>query len=909
MVEAGGTTTFLFTDIEGSTRLLTELGERYAEALEQQQRLIRAAIAEGGGEEIGTEGDSFFVIFPTASGAVATAVAAQRALAAAEWPADGTVRVRMGLHTGEAMRRGDTFVGIAINRAARIAAAAHGGQVLLSDATRTLVEAALPEGVSLRDLGSHRLKDLSAPERLNQLVISGLPDDFPPLHTLDLTPNNLPISLTSFLGREREIAEVTALLEQHRLVTLTGPGGTGKTRLSLEVAAGMTDAFPGGVFWVPLAPLTEVELVAPTIAHALGLADGGGRMPEERILDQIGEKQLLLVLDNFEQLVPAAPLVSQLLTRAPKLRVLVTSRETLHLYGEHEYPVPPLGVPPLSGPSGHASVDARSLSQYEAVRLFIERAMAVRPDFAVTNENAPAVAELCARLDGLPLAIELAAARVRILTPEAILRRLGDRLDLLTGGGPDRPERQQTLRGAIAWSYDLLDAMDRRLFAALSVFVGGTTLEAAEEVCGPMLSGDVLDGLESLVEKSLLRQRTAGDEPRFSFLLTIREFATERARELEIFDQARLRHAEYFARLASEAAALIMGSEKRGWLDRLELEHDNMRAAISCAVEHGNARLALNLVADLWRFWQMRGYLEEGIDRIREALALPAGEELREARLRAIEAAGGVAYWQGDLVAAEHYYQEVLDEQRAAGDEQRVADALYNLSFDFALPGTDGRMSDPAHSRELVGEALEIYRRVGDRAGVARALWALSNSAWTVGDVEFGLPYALESLETFRELGDRFMVAWSLYTLGMMRLLARELDDAGPVMREALGIFSEAQDVSGYVLVLDGLAAEAFLRGDRERSARLAAAVNVLQESSGTGLTPANRQLIGFRHEQLTEDPSLAEAWREGERMTPAEAVAYALEATNPQPLDEGGDRVGDQVGAASSRRGKTTSA
>jgi predicted ATPase/class 3 adenylate cyclase len=878
-LDRSGTVTFLFTDIEGSTRLLQQLGDAWPATLERHRQLIREAIAEHGGEELGTEGDSFFVVFPTASGALSAVVAAQRQLHAEPWPGEHPLRVRMGLHTGEAERVHDTYSGLEVHRAARIAAAGHGGQVIVSDATRVLLGAGLPAGIGFRDLGTHRLKDLPDAEHLQQLVIEGLPRDFPPIRTVEATPNNLPVQLTSFLGRQREIAEVSALLEHNRLLTLTGPGGTGKTRLSLAVASRVMERFPDGVFFVPLAPLHEVELVAPTIAHELGLGDRGGREPEERIIDLIGSKRMLLVLDNFEQIVPAAPLVNTLLRRAPNLSVLVSSRESLHLYGEQEYPVPPLGTPPLPDAANPTATDAEAVSQYEAVALFIDRASSVKPGFRVTNENAPAVAELCVLLDGLPLAIELAAARVRILAPDAILRRLGDRLDLLSGGGSDRPERQQTLRGAIAWSHDLLDGRERRLFAALSVFVGGATFEAIEEICAPLVEGDLFDALTSLVEKSLVRELSVNDDVRFSQLHVIREYAHERAEELGFGGDLRQRHADYFARLAAEARAVIMGSDKRAWLDRLELEHDNLRAALMWATDARDGGRALELAANLWRFWQMRGYLIEGLERVRQALAIPPSSETDAARRSALEAAGGLAYWQGDLEAAERYYTDALDAQRVAGDDRGIADALYNLSFVYSIPSGRGlQLADVDRSRELVAESLEIYRRINDRPGTARALWSMSNSAWMADDIEAGEAYSLEALDTFRDIDDRFMVGWSLYTLSMLRMQARRLAEVGGPLRESLAIFNEAGDISGYVLVLDGLAAEAYLSGDLDRAARLVGAVEHLQETSGTGLTVANRELIGFSHDPLVAEPRLADAIAEGRRLAPAEAVAYGLE-------------------------------
>ncbi|HEY8922204.1 MAG TPA: adenylate/guanylate cyclase domain-containing protein, partial [Candidatus Limnocylindria bacterium] len=471
-----GTVTFLFTDIEGSTRLAQDLGDAWPPLLERHRQIARAAWAEQRGVEIGTEGDSFFVVFTSAPQAVAAAVAAQRGLAAEAWPADGQVRSRMGLHTGEGVLSGGSYVGLDVHRAARIRSAGHGGQVLLSATTRALVEGALPDGVTLREMGEHRLKDLSRPERIWDLVIDGVRSDFPALSTLNAVPNNLPMQLTSFLGRQREIAEGRQLLIDGRLLTLTGPGGTGKTRLSLQIAADATDRFPDGIYFVPLGTISQSDLVLPTIAQAVGLVDPGPQALD-RLVEHIGAKCFLLVLDNFEQVNDAAPQIAELLVRAPKISVLVTSRSPLRVSGEREYPVPPLGVPdPRHLP------DLEQFSTYESVALFVERAMAVRPDFAVTSANAPAVAEICVRLDGLPLAIELAAARVRVLTPQAIMDRLGDRLKLLSGGSRDLPERQQTLRGAIAWSHDLLDEADQRVFARFAVFAGGATLDAVERV-------------------------------------------------------------------------------------------------------------------------------------------------------------------------------------------------------------------------------------------------------------------------------------------------------------------------------------------------------------------------------------------------------------------------------------------
>ena len=878
-----GTVTFLFSDIEGSTRLLQAQGDAWGGLLARHQELLRAAFAAQQGVEVGTEGDSFFVVFPTAQGATTAAVAAQRALGDEPWPEDAAIRVRMGLHSGEASLSLQTYVGLDVHRAARIAAVGHGGQVLISDATRALVANALADGVALRDLGEHRLRDLTTREHLYQLVIDGLPSDFPALGTLDAIPNNLPSRLTTFLGREREIAQIEELLQRTRLLTLTGPGGTGKTSLSLAVAGRVLPRYPDGVYFVELGTITEADLVSATIAQHLGLPDRGGRTSIERLIDHIGERRLLLVLDNFEQVVDAAPAIAQLLAGARNLTVIVTSRSVLHIYGEQEFPVPPLGLP---DPQHLPALDV--LSQYEAVALFIERAAAVKPDFAVTNENAPAVAEICVRLDGLPLAIELAAARIRILSPQAMLARIGNRLGLLSSGSRDQPERQQTLRGAIAWSHDMLDEADRSLFACASVFVGGAGLEGVERVCGGEVGGDMLDALSSLVDKSLVRQLDGLDgEPRFSMLETIREFAMGQAIARDRWEDLRCRHGELFLELAEEASGQVMGSAKRHWLDRLEQDHDNLRAAISWAIETDRAEIALRLIAAMWRFWQMRGYLAEGLERAQHALALPHGREHPDQRAAALNGAAGMAYWQANTTLARDLYTEELEQRRALGDRAGAAEALYALSFTHSIAGVL-EPDEQVRAMTMVEEALALFRELGDRSGMARCLWALSNIDWGSGRPAEALERAHEALAIFRELDDQWMVGWTSYTIGLAHL---QRDHAGggrpddraeaePWLRSSLRIFAEAGDVSGYTLVLDALAALSVADGDRERAARLSGAVDTLERTSGTGLNLPNRQVVGFDPTVLRDDPSLADAWAEGARMTVAEAVAYALAGT-----------------------------
>ena len=637
-----GTVTFLFTDIEGSTRLVAELGDAaWGELLAAEGRLIGDASIAEGGIPFGSEGDAHFVAFPTAGAGIRAAIEAQRAIAAHPWPGN-PLRVRMGLHTGETQLVAGDYVGIEVHRAARIASTAHGGQVVVSDPTRILAGDAA-DAFTFRDLGDHRLKDLPRPERVYQVEAAGLERDFPPLRSLDATPNNLPQQLTSFVGRD-EVSAAVALLGRTRLLTLTGPGGTGKTRLSLAVASEVTAANPGGVWFVPLAAVTEPELIASSIATAVGLL-APARTPLQRVIEHFGDRTALIVLDNFEQVVAGATVVAEILRGAPKLRMIVSSRAPLRIAGEQEFAVPPLPVPAAG------ATDLDEIAGAEAVRLFLERAMAVRQGFTLTADNAAAVAEIVRRLDGLPLAIELAAARVRILTPSAMVARLNDRLSLLSAGGRDLPERQRTLRGAIDWSHDLLDSDSRRLFARLSVFQGGGTFATAEAVCGSDDAGtpdlDVLAGLEMLAEQSLIRilDDRHGDG-RFVMLETIREYAAERLADAgeAVVSAFRHRHATAYLELAEAAAATLNSADRGIVLDRLEDDHDNLRTAIVHAIDTADCEQAAGLLRALFRFWHMRGHLVEGRARTAAVLEMPAWTDAPSlSRLRALEVAGGLA--------------------------------------------------------------------------------------------------------------------------------------------------------------------------------------------------------------------------------------------------------------------------
>ena len=661
-----GTLTLLFTDIEGSTRLWEHDALAMQAALTRHDEILRSVIEQHGGYVFKTVGDAFCAVFPTAPDALEAALEIQRRLLTSEWEQTGPLRVRMALHTGAAEERDGDYFGPPVNRVARLLSAAHGGQVLLSLPTQELVRDQLPTQTSLRDLGEHRLKDLFRPERVFQLLAAGLPSEFPPLRTLDAFRNNLPLQPTPLIGREKEVSEVCDLmrLEETRLLTLTGPGGTGKTRLALQAAADLLDDFPDGTFFAPLATLTEAELLLPAVAETLGMRETGEQPLDESLKDYLVERRMLLLLDNFEQVLGAAPAVTELLAGAPGLKVLATSRAPLGLYGEHEFPVPPLSMPDLEHPP-----PLESLTQYEAVSLFVERARALKPDFKVTNESAPAVAEICVRLDGLPLAIELAAARIKMLPPKAMLQRLTSRLKLLTGGARDLPERQRTLRATIEWSHALLDEGEQLLFGRLAVFSGGRTLEAIEAICDALgdLPVDAFDGISSLLDKSLIRQEEGPNgEPRFVMLETVHEFAREKLEDSAEAQEIKRIHAQYFLTLAEVAFPELRGPDQLEWLERLEAEHDNMRAALTWALERKEAEVALRLGGALWWFWWMRGHNSEGRRWLEEALAIE-GRVLPEVRAMALAGAGELATSQGNLDRAKEVCEEGLELLSARG--------------------------------------------------------------------------------------------------------------------------------------------------------------------------------------------------------------------------------------------------
>jgi predicted ATPase/class 3 adenylate cyclase len=806
----------LFTDIEGSTAMLQRLGHAYGGVLTDHHRLIRAALDAHEGKEVDTQGDAFFAVFTSPSQCVAAAVEIQRALSSHLWPEGEQVRVRMGIHSGEAAQSAVGLVGLDLHRGARIAAVAHGGQILLSAATAGMLAYSLAEGTSLRDLGLHRLKDLGRPERIFQLEADGLEKDFSPPRSLDNPDlaNNLPSSLNTFVGRDAELAAIRALVEANRLVTLTGPGGSGKTRLALHVAADLLDGTAGGVWFVDLAPLADPSQVPAAVAAAFALREEAGRPYLEVLLDALRNEALLLVLDNCEHVIDAtAELADRIGRSCPRVHVLATSREPLLIDGEHVY-----RVPPLHTPGDHAGLS--SIRSSEAVRLFSDRAGGHGAPGKWDDETYKVIARVCRRLDGIPLAIELAAARLGSMSPVELEARLDQRFSLLTGGSRAARKRQQTLLATVEWSWDMLSAPERHVLARLSVFAGGLDLAAAEAIAGSgaVRSGEVAGYLGALVDKSLVQFDDAGaGQARYRLLETVRQFASDKLEQEgpDVVHRARFAQRDYYLALAEKAAPRLISSDQAQWLDRLELELDNLRAAIACSLEDADIDPGIRLVTALRMFFKARGNAGEGIDALRALVDKDPADELAVSRARALVAEAYLLEQLGGYQAAELSTAEALAIARAARDDYLVADVLDVRGFVLL------RRGQAAAALELIEAGLEIARSLDDLHLSARLLSGRSFAFDVLGDHAAAARDSTESVLIYRRLGDRRQVGTMLGNLGYCELSTGELESARSHLEESLEIARSLNDRYGVVYETFNLGLAACLSRSPREAERL----------------------------------------------------------------------------------------
>ncbi|MGH3331105.1 MAG: tetratricopeptide repeat protein [Nocardioidaceae bacterium] len=867
-----GVVTFLFTDIEGSTRLLQRLGDAYGEVLRTHHRLLRNSFGAHGGVEVDTEGDAFFVSFASPQSAIAAAVEAQRALHAYPWPHGRPVSVRMGLHTGEPLVVDHQYVGMDVHRAARICSAAHGGQVLISGRLRDLVRDHVSTGVSFRDLGQHWLKDLAEPEQLVQLEIDGLPRTFPPLKCLR-PPTNLPQRATALIGRRREKADLHALVVDSgsRLVTVTGPGGAGKTRLAAAAALEMIDEFPHGVHFVDLTDVGKADLVLPSVARVLRVPLEGYESAHEAVTGHIGDKQMLLVLDNFEQVLDGAPAAADLLLACPNLHVMVTSRVLLALQDEHEYPVPPMTLPRGSSLS--------EVRESEAVQLFVSRARLVRQDFAPTEENAAAVAEVCRLVDGLPLAIQLAAARVRLFSATALVDRLGDRLRLLTSSTQDVPARHRTLRATVDWSYALLAEDERRFFRDFAVFSAGARLESIEAVIAS--DGDVLSLVTALVNNSLLIQREDPDgQPRVRMLQTLRDYATglleeEPSHQVHLAD----RHARHYLALVLDLLPLGAPA-RRDQIERVQCEYDNVRAALSFWLDARSdddpeaAPNALRLAAGMGHYWYGHGQSTEGSAWLERAL-VKASDAPAETRAPALLTLGIMSEQRGELDLATELLAQARDLYRLAGD--RAGEAR-SLNGNGIVADSAGRA---AEAEDHLRAAVAIFDDLGDAAGRTDALDNLGLVYLHQGRWAEARDIFRENLPWDRALGNDWGAACTSLNLGVAYLLGGQHAHAGPLIRDAMDGFLEWQDPNGLTETLESAAGLAVAQHQWTAAARLAGAVDAARQTLGLrGSLPDRARVgewVGLARKRLGQ-AAFEAARREGAAMTYEQAADYALE-------------------------------
>jgi predicted ATPase/class 3 adenylate cyclase len=861
--ESSSVATFLFTDIEGSTRLWEQEPGRMRPAMARHDALAREAVERHGGHVVKKTGDGLHAAFRDPFDAICAAVQLQLSLEELESDAGLALRARCGMHAGPFERRDDDYYGTAVNRAARIMAAAHGGQVLLSQAVADRVQARLPDGLALRDLGTVRLRDLARPERIFQVVHPALRAEFPALRSLAETPNNLPYSLTTFVGRERELAEVRALLPRTRLLTVTGMGGLGKTRLALQLAAEELDAYPDGVWLVELAPLHDARRVAQAAASAMGVLEEPGHPVLEALERHVSDRQLLVILDNCEHLLePCAALSRDLLSAGAGVRVLATSREPLRVAGETTYPIAGLPVPAARDSARHTVV-----ASSEAARLFVERANAARPDFTLTEQNAPAIAAICQSLDGIPLALELAAARVRSLPVDEIAARMHDRFRLLTGGDPTALPRQRTLRALIDWSYDLLPPAEQALFRQLSVFAGGWTLEAAEAVCAtPGDDGDgVLELIGRLIEKSLV---VLDDERRrYHLLETVRQYAQERLEESGEAHAARERHLAYYLALVESARPQLMGPEQGPWLARLDDERENVLWAHAWAQQSPEAgEDGLLLVGDMKLYWINRGLLELGHRVIVEALQHAGAQARGDSRLRGLFHAGQLRYWMGRYAEARACLEEGLAIARELGNPRGISSVLQPLGMAAMAQG------ERAMARRYLEEALVLAQAQGEKRQLAAALTALAQLDRVEGHPENAEPLYREAVRLMRDVGDDESAAIGLLNLAMVSIMQGDGAAARAMVLEALATAGEIQSRPLTQGVLDVCAGLAALRRDWNGAARFYGAAEAQAGKTGLRRDAADEAFLAPRM-QLTRAALSADAF--GKAQAAGRALAY----------------------------------
>ncbi len=860
-----GTVTFLFTDIEGSTRLWEAHGDAMRDALARHDEILRKTIEKHSGALVKQTGDGVYAVFAAAKDAVGAALAAQQTLRAQSWGEAESLPVRMGLHTGDASERGGDYYGPEVNRAARVMSVGHGDQILLSGTTGAMVSSDMPDGASLKDLGNHRLRDLSQPLQIFQLVHERLPDEFEPLRSLDGFPNNLPIAVSNFVGRESEVAELSELLGTTRLLTLTGAGGTGKTRLALQVAAESLGDFADGVWFVELAGLTIPGLVPRQVASALGIPEKAGREWTDVIRGFIGERELLLVLDNCEHLIDAAAsLTMDLLEGGSGLRVLATSRETLNLPGEITWQ-----VPLLSSPVNGEETRIDELMRYESVQLFVDRAQAASPNIGIADDDAPALADICRRLDGLPLALELAAARVRALSVPQIAQHLDDRFALLTGGSRAALPRQQTLEAAVAWSYELLSEEERRILARLSVFAGGFDLEAGNQVAG----GGVLDGIPSLVDKSLLVAEPHGKETRYRMLETIAAFGLERLGG-EAPD-AKNAHLAWAAELAGVAAQKFEGPEQAEWLSKVATELHNFRAAMQWAIDSGDPAPGFVIASSLYRYWYIRGAREGGrwLDRFLD-LTQKVPDEVMAGALRAAGASDQVL---GEYERAATRLQRSLELYQGLGNRRGANTALY-----FLARAQWGRI-DPQRIREMLDTVAAEFREMDDAAGLGFTLIFVVFWEMDYGKPDRALAVA-EELETVCEaVGAPQLLAHAMELPALALMMLGELEDAGSRFRRALDLYRQIGNQQCTAHCLENTAAWVLAGGDAENSAVLLGATEALRADIGVPIPPYESILFEDTLKKVVAALGKAPfdaAWQRGQAMDMEEALNTAISVT-----------------------------